>query len=120
MGLDGSGHPTKYEHMHEHKEIISRNPKGLDLLPSPHNFSSNPGFIDNAADATSSAYDKAKQSVLGAAKSVSDKYKAVKENYTSTAQEFKSLGGELKQTSDSYRDNQKGFDEQKAKDAANQ
>ena len=30
-----------------HKQLASENPGGLDCLPSPHNFSSNPGFIDN-------------------------------------------------------------------------
>jgi hypothetical protein len=39
------GHPTKYKHMHEHDEIIAENPSGMDKLPNPHNFSSNPGFM---------------------------------------------------------------------------
>src|ERR1700683_5077221 len=87
MGLDGSGHPTLYRRMHEHKELIADNPSGMALLPSPHNFSSNPGFIDNAADATSSAYDSAKKAVLGAAKTVSDKVSYAKDAYKSTMQE---------------------------------
>ena len=48
MGLDGSGHPTKYRHMHEHNELIADNPSGMELLKSPHNFSSNPGFMSTA------------------------------------------------------------------------
>ena len=39
------GHPTKYMHMHEHDEIVGENPGGLECLPNPHNFSSNPGFM---------------------------------------------------------------------------
>jgi len=48
MGLDGSGHPTKYQHMHEHDELVADNPGGLETLPNPHNFSSNPGFMSTA------------------------------------------------------------------------
>lgn len=48
MGLDGSGHPTKYQHMHEHDELVADNPGGLDLLKNPANFSSNPGFMSTA------------------------------------------------------------------------
>lgn len=42
------GHPTKYKKMHEHDELVAENPGGLDTLPTPHNFSSNPGFISTA------------------------------------------------------------------------
>jgi hypothetical protein len=42
------GHPTKYRHMHEHNELIAENPSGMDTLPTPHNFSSNPGFMSTA------------------------------------------------------------------------
>jgi hypothetical protein len=42
---EAEGHPTKYQHMHEHDELVSENPNGLDTLPTPHNFSSNPGFM---------------------------------------------------------------------------
>jgi hypothetical protein len=48
MGLDGSGHPTKYRHMHEHDGLIADNPGGLDTLKNPHNFSSNPGFMSTS------------------------------------------------------------------------
>jgi hypothetical protein len=116
MGLDGSGHPTLYRRMHEHKELIADNPSGMALLPSPHNFSSNPGFIDNAADATSSAYDSAKKAVLGAAKTVSDKVSYAKDAYKSTMQEYKSqIPNELTTTGKSYADNQKEFDKDKGK-----
>lgn len=37
-----------YKHMHEHDELIADNPGGLDFLPNPHNFSSNPGFMSTA------------------------------------------------------------------------
>ena len=42
------GHPTKYKHMHEHDELVAENPSGMDTLPNPHNFSSNPGFLSTA------------------------------------------------------------------------
>ncbi len=38
----------EYRHMHEHDELIADNPGGLDCLPNPHNFSSNPGFMSTA------------------------------------------------------------------------
>ena len=38
----------EYRHMHEHDELIAENPGGLDCLPNPHNFSSNPGFMSTA------------------------------------------------------------------------
>ncbi len=42
------GHPTIYKHMHEHDELVAENPSGMDKLPTPHNFSSNPGFMSTA------------------------------------------------------------------------
>jgi len=37
-----------YMHMHEHDELVAENPSGMELLPNPHNFSSNPGFLSTA------------------------------------------------------------------------
>jgi hypothetical protein len=31
-----------------HDELVKENPGGLDCLPNPHNFSSNPGFMSTA------------------------------------------------------------------------
>lgn len=31
-----------------HDQLVKDNPNGLDTLPTPHNFSSNPGFISTA------------------------------------------------------------------------
>ena len=36
------GHPTTYK---DHNGLVGENPNGLDTLPTPHNFSSNPGFM---------------------------------------------------------------------------
>jgi hypothetical protein len=37
---------TDYKRFHD--ECADENPGGLDLLPNPHNFSSNPGFMSTA------------------------------------------------------------------------
>lgn len=37
---------TDYKRFHD--ECADGNPKGLDPLPNPHNFSSNPGFMSTA------------------------------------------------------------------------
>lgn len=33
---------TEFKH---HDQLVKDNPGGLDTLPNPHNFSSNPGFM---------------------------------------------------------------------------
>jgi hypothetical protein len=65
-------------------DIVKENPSGMAKLPSPHNFSSNPGWIE-----------KAKEYAQGVAKDLSQRVEKVKEAYRTGNQETESLGKEL-------------------------
>ena len=72
----------------------------MECLGNPHNFSSNPGWIDTAIQ-------KGKE----VAKAVTDKYESVKQAYHSGIQESKSLGKELPATQSMYAEGQKALDQ---------
>ena len=65
-------------------DIVKGNPSGMECLGNPHNWSSNPGFIDTAIQ-------KGKEAI----KAIGEKYESVKQAYKSGSQETESLGKEL-------------------------